>query len=79
MSDKVEISGVHLSTVGEHVIVAVEIQGKWIEVIRERKDNAYSHIVEGPGITTAASHQGIRLERDEPDARALRGEMGTRS
>lgn len=76
MSDKIEISAIHLSTVGDHVIVAVEIQGQWIEVIRERKDNAYSHIVEGQGIAERARRAGVALERDEPDARALRGELG---
>lgn len=76
MSDKVEISAIHLSTVGDHVIVAVEIQGQFVEVVRELKDNAYSHCVEAHGIEERARAAGIRLERDEPDARALRGELG---
>lgn len=76
MSDKVEISGVHLSTVGQHVIVAVEIQGQWIEIIRERKDNAYSHIVEAYGIADRARRQGVALSADTPAARAMRGELG---
>lgn len=71
MSDKVEISAIHLSTVGEHVIVAVEIGGNWIEVIRERKDNAYSHIVEAHGILDRARFYPV----SENVRRALRGEM----
>lgn len=54
MADKVEISAVHLSTIGDHVHVALEINGKWVEVIREAKDNAYSHIVEASGIEQAS-------------------------
>lgn len=76
MSDKVEISAIHLSTVGEHVLVAVEIQGKWIEIIRERKDNAYSHIVEAHAIEHSARRAGVALYTDSQVARALRGELG---
>lgn len=71
MADKVEISAIHLGTVGDHVIVAVEIDGNWIEVIRERKDNAYSHIVEADTIdrlSFVASSEQVR--------RALRGQLG---
>jgi hypothetical protein len=31
---------------GEHVVVLVQTNGEWIEVIRERSDGAFSHIWE---------------------------------
>jgi len=48
----VPITGVHLYKTGDHTVVAVEIGGTWIEVIRERSDGAFSHIVETNGMYT---------------------------
>ena len=60
-SDKVTVRGVWLRKEGERVIVAVEIEGKWIDVITERADSAFSHIVEPGGIL-----EGVRiLSREE--------------
>lgn len=53
--DTVAVSGIHLFRVGEHVVVSVEINGQWVEVIRERHDGAFSHIVEPSGIRQAAA------------------------
>jgi hypothetical protein len=38
---------------GEHVAVLIDVCGIWIEVIRERADGAFSHIVEPSGILAA--------------------------
>jgi hypothetical protein len=54
--DKVTVSGVWLRKTGGCVIVAVEIEGKWIDVITERADSAFSHIVEPGGIL-----EGVRI------------------
>ncbi len=49
----VPITGVHLFKSGEHTVVAVEIGGAWIEVIHERSDGEFSHIVETSGMFEA--------------------------
>lgn len=54
----VAVSGIHLLRIGEHAIVKVEIDSQWIEVIRERYDGAFSHIVEPSGIRRAAENGG---------------------
>ena len=42
---------IHLYLEGKDVVVAVEAtKGQWVEVIRERADGCYSHIVEPSGI-----------------------------
>lgn len=45
-----------LKRIGDHVIVEVERDGKWVEVIREQVDGAFSHIWEdrGEGTTTVS-------------------------
>lgn len=46
----VPISGIHLARIGDYVIVKAEIDGEWVEVIRERHDGWFSHIVEPLGM-----------------------------
>ena len=42
---------IHLYREGRDVVVAVQSAGgEWVEVIRERADDNYSHIVEPMGI-----------------------------
>jgi hypothetical protein len=42
---------IHLYLDGGDVVVSVEARkGQWVEVIRERADGCYSHIVEPSGI-----------------------------
>jgi hypothetical protein len=53
----VEVTGIHLLRLGDHVVVNAEIDGKWVEVIREWHDSNFSHIV-GPG--------GMRRAADGP-------------
>jgi hypothetical protein len=46
----VPITAIHLCKSGEHTIVLAEIGGTWIEIIRERSDGEFSHIVESDGM-----------------------------
>lgn len=48
--DRISVSGVMLRRVGDHAVVEVEIDGRWVEVIREALDGNFSHIVEPRGI-----------------------------
>lgn len=41
---------IHLERTGNHVIVQVESQGKWITVIKEHLDGNFSHTVHPIGI-----------------------------
>jgi hypothetical protein len=50
----VAVTGIHLLRLGNHVVVNAEIDGKWVEVIREVHDGAFSHIVEPNGMRSAA-------------------------
>lgn len=59
---KIEISGLMLRNEGEYVIVEVEINGKWHQVIKEfsgRIEGSFSNIIEPSGILTA-------IERGKP-------------
>lgn len=42
----VPVMGIRLRKDGEHTVVDAEIGGAWIEVIRERTDGEFCHIVE---------------------------------
>lgn len=53
LQEPISIMGIHLFRTGEYVVVAAEIDGKWVEVIRERHDGAFSHIVEPSGMRRA--------------------------
>lgn len=53
----VPISGVWLRRVGDKVIVSVEIDGRWRDVIVEFYDGQFSHIVETSGIESAQETQ----------------------
>lgn len=35
---------------GDYAIVKIEVNGKWVELIRERLDSSFSHIIEPSGI-----------------------------
>ncbi len=48
--DFVPVTGIHLHKDGEYTVVKAEIGGEWIEVIRERSDGEFSHIVEADGM-----------------------------
>jgi hypothetical protein len=38
---------------GEYAILKMEVNGAWIELIRERLDSPFSHIIEPAGIEKA--------------------------
>ena len=38
---------------GDHVVVLIEHNGKWVELIREYLDSKFSHIIEPAGIARA--------------------------
>lgn len=46
----IPVTGIHLVRLGDYVIVNAEIDGKWVEVIREHHDGSFSHIVEPLGM-----------------------------
>ena len=46
----IPVMGIMLRKEGEYTIVEAEIGGTWIEVIRERSDGSFSHIVEPDGM-----------------------------
>jgi hypothetical protein len=56
MQEPVSVQGIHLFSTGEHVVVSLEIEGRWIEIIREFRDGAFSHIVEPNGIRRATEN-----------------------
>jgi hypothetical protein len=49
----VPITGIMLRNEGDYTIVEAEIGASWIEVIRERSDGPFSHIVEPTGMLAA--------------------------
>ncbi len=49
----ISVSGVWLRRVGDNAVVAVEIDGRWRDVIIERSEGNFSHIVEVSGIAKA--------------------------
>lgn len=49
----IAVEGIWLLRDGDKVIVRAEIDGKWIDVIREHHDGMFSHIVEPAGMAHA--------------------------
>jgi hypothetical protein len=58
----VEVTGIHLFRLGSRVIVKAEIDGHWVEVIREVWDANFSHIVEPGGMRHAAEQQKPKIQ-----------------
>lgn len=57
MKDRIEVMGIHLLRLGSYVIVRAEIDGRWVEVIKEYDPDGktpFSHIVEPGGIREAS-------------------------
>jgi len=52
---RIEVSGIWLLRDGEKIIVRAEVNGSWIDVIREHRDAMFSHIVEPAGIRSCAA------------------------
>lgn len=51
----VPITGLWLRREGNHAVVCVELDGRWVEVCREVHDGNFSHIVEPLGIERCAA------------------------
>ena len=51
--ETVPVEGIRLRKEGEYTIVDAEIGGDWVEVIRERSDGQFCHIVEPSGMFAA--------------------------
>lgn len=60
--DSVPVTGIHLVRLGKHVVVLAEMDGEWVEVIRELHDSMFSHIVEPAG---------MRARQDEAQQKGL--------
>ena len=55
MKDAIEITGLMLRNEGEHVVVEIEVGGKWYQVIKEFSgtiESSFSNIIEPAGIRT---------------------------
>lgn len=50
LGELVPVAGIRLRKDGQHTVVDAEIGGAWIEVIRERTDGEFCHIVEPDGM-----------------------------
>lgn len=50
LASGVLVTGVQLHNIGNASIVSVEVDGKWVELIRESGSGAHSHICEPAGI-----------------------------
>jgi len=57
----VPVTGIHLVRIGDYVIVNAEIDGKWIEVIREYHEGSFSHIVEPLGMRRRQADQVLGI------------------
>lgn len=61
------VEGIRLRKEGEYTVVDAEIGGSWIEVIRERSDGEFCHIVEASGMF-AAYYAMPAFDQDRADA-----------
>jgi hypothetical protein len=51
----IAVDGIWLRREGEYAVVLAELDGKWVEVIREHVEGPFSHIVEPDGIKAKAT------------------------
>lgn len=51
--EMVPVEGIRLRKSGEYTVVDAEIGGTWVEVIRERSDGEFCHVVEPSGMFSA--------------------------
>ena len=58
--EPVAVTGVWLLAIGDYSIAKVEVNEQWIEVIREHKEGAYSHIIEPTGIRKKVTRIGTQ-------------------
>lgn len=50
-------NALHLFAEGNYAILKIEVNGKWVELIKERLDSPFSHIIEPIGIKRAVEEQ----------------------
>jgi len=44
------ITAIQLVSIGDYALVKAEIEGRWVTLIKEHVDGAFSHIIEADGI-----------------------------
>jgi hypothetical protein len=54
--EPVAVTGVHLKRIGDHAVVSVEIDGKWVDIIKEHVNGPFSHFCEPSGIRWRMTH-----------------------
>lgn len=64
--EMVPVEGIRLRKSGEYTVVDAEIGGTWVEVIRERSDGEFCHIVESSGMF-AAYYAAPAFDNDRSD------------
>lgn len=64
----IAVTGIWLKNIGTDVIVEAEIEGQWVEVIRERSDGIFSHIVEPGGMLNAYLANLVAARSSEMEA-----------
>jgi hypothetical protein len=62
--ETVPVQGIRLRKDGEYTVVDAEMDGEFVEVIREHSDGPFSHIVEPTGMLVAAASNKARDQRD---------------
>lgn len=50
MANSIPVMGIRLRKDGDHTVVDADIGNAWIEVIRERTDGEFCHVVEPSGM-----------------------------
>lgn len=65
--EPIAVNGIHLVRHGDYVIVKAEIDGRWVEVIREHYDGSFSHIIEPLGMRRKVHEQEMEDERQRRD------------
>lgn len=55
----IEISAVHLHKEGDKVIVAVEVNRRWVDIITEHSSAPFSHICEAAGIQSRIENDAV--------------------
>lgn len=66
MKQPISITGLMLRRQGDHAIVEVEVEGVWVEIIKEHLDGNFSHIVEPAGIRQCITNQDASGVCDTP-------------
>ena len=64
--ETVPVEGIRLRKEGGYTVVDAEIGGEWIEVIRERSDGEFCHIVEPSGMFAAYYAEPLARRALEP-------------